>query len=190
MKAIIAHGPAPVDAAVVLDALWPDAEGAAARASFDMAVMRLRKLLGGEDALMLDAGHIGFNPANVWVDAYAFAHGDSETYSGPLFGSDAVAPWWAAARERLHQRFLKRTHARGLQFEKAGTRPCVRRIHWPRTSTRGRFEATLRNTAQPTRFACSGAAGNNCPSCCLSHRLPSRSPSSLPSTRADAAGCR
>jgi DNA-binding SARP family transcriptional activator len=119
VKAIVAHGPDPVDAAVLLDALWPDAEGAAARASFDMAVMRLRKLLGRDEALMLNAGHVGFDPANVWVDAYAFGQGESEDYGGPLFGSDAVAPWWVAARERLHQRFLKRTLARGLEFEKA-----------------------------------------------------------------------
>jgi DNA-binding SARP family transcriptional activator len=117
VKAIVAYGPAPVDAAVVLDALWPDAEGASARASFDMAVMRLRKLLGRDDALMLDAGHIGFDPANVWVDAHAFAHGDSEEYPGPLFGSDTVAPWWAAARERLHNRFLRRTVERGRELE-------------------------------------------------------------------------
>ena len=120
VKAIIAHGPAPVDAAVVLDALWPDAEGAAARASFDMAVMRLRKLLGHEDALVLDAGHLGLDPARVWVDAYAFANGANEHYPGPLFGSDAVEPWWAAARERLHQRFLRRTLERGLEFERQG----------------------------------------------------------------------
>lgn len=120
VKAIVAYGPAAVDAAVVLDALWPDAEGAAARAAFDMAVMRLRKLLGRDDALVLDAGRLAFDPACVWVDAHAFAQGAAENYPGPLFGNDAVAPWWAAARERLHQRFLRRTLERGLEFEKQG----------------------------------------------------------------------
>jgi LuxR family maltose regulon positive regulatory protein len=120
VKAIVAHGPAPVDAAVVLDALWPDAEGAAARASFDMTVMRLRKLLGRDDALVLDAGHLGFDPTRVWVDAHAFAHGATDDYAGPLFGSDAVERWWAAPRERLHQRFLRRTLERGLAFERQG----------------------------------------------------------------------
>jgi DNA-binding SARP family transcriptional activator len=118
VKALIAHGPAPVDTAVLLDALWPDAEGAAARASFDMAVMRLRKLLRREEALVLGAGRLAFDPACVWVDAHAFTHGATDRYPGPLFGSDAVEPWWAAARERLHQRFLRRTVERGLELEK------------------------------------------------------------------------
>ena len=117
VKAIVAHGPAPVDAALVLDALWPDAEGGAARASLDMTLMRLRKLLGRDDALTLDAGRIGFDPESVWIDAYAFASGESEHYAGPLFGHEAVAPWWASARERLHQRFLRRTAERGRELE-------------------------------------------------------------------------
>lgn len=117
-KALVAHGPAPVDTAVLLDALWPDAEGAAARASFDMAVMRLRKLLRRDEALVLDAGRLALDPASVWVDAYAFAHGATDRYPGPLFGGDVIEPWWAAARERLHQRFLRRTVERGLELEK------------------------------------------------------------------------
>ena len=120
LKVIIAHGPAPVDAAIALDALWPDAEGAAARAAFDMTVMRLRKLLRRDYALRLDAGRVGLDPGCVWVDAFAFEHGAVDDYPGPLFGADAVLPWWAAARERLHQRFLRRTHDRGLAMERAG----------------------------------------------------------------------
>ena len=120
LKVIVAHGPAPVDAATVLDALWPDADGATARAAFDMAVMRLRKLLRREDAVKLDAGRIELDPSIVWVDAFAFGRGAIDDYSGPLFGPDAVAPWWAAARERLHQRFLRRTVERGALHEQQG----------------------------------------------------------------------
>jgi len=120
LRIIVAHGPEPVDAAIVLDALWPDAEGAAARAAFDMAVMRLRKLLGREDALCLEAGRVSLDRTCVWVDAFAFEHGAIDTYPGPLFGADAVLPWWAAARERLHQCFLRRTHDRGLALERSG----------------------------------------------------------------------
>jgi DNA-binding SARP family transcriptional activator len=120
LRVIVAHGPAPVDAAVVLDALWPDAEGAAARAAFDMTIMRLRKLLGRDDAIALDAGHVSLDPRIVWVDAWAFGQGAIDDYPGPLFGSDAVEAWWAAARERLHQRFLRRTLDRGIAFERAG----------------------------------------------------------------------
>lgn len=120
LKLLVAQGPAAVDAAIVLDALWPDADGAAARAAFDMAVMRLRKLLGHADALRLDAGRVGFDLGRVWVDAFAFAAGASDDYPGPLFGADAVEPWWAAARERLHQRFLRRAGERGRELEARG----------------------------------------------------------------------
>jgi LuxR family maltose regulon positive regulatory protein len=119
-KLLVAQGPAPVDAAVVLDALWPDADGAAARAAFDMAVMRLRKLLGHAAALRLEAGRIGFDPQLVWVDSFAFEAGALDDYPGPLFGADAVQPWWAAARERLHQRFLRQALERARALEHQG----------------------------------------------------------------------
>lgn len=120
LKLLIARGPAAVDMAAVFDALWPDAEGAEARGAFDMAVLRLRKLLGRDDALRLDGGRIGFDRTCVWVDAFAFQQGAMDDYPGPLFGDDVVAPWWAAARERLHQRFLRRTHERGMALEHLG----------------------------------------------------------------------
>ncbi len=120
LKAVIAYGPAPLDAAVVLDALWPDADGAAARSAFDMTLMRLRKVLGHDEALRLDAGHLSFDPACVWVDAHAYAAGAIDAYPGPLFGSDALESWWAPARERLHQRFLRRALERGTGLERQG----------------------------------------------------------------------
>ncbi|MGE5088132.1 MAG: BTAD domain-containing putative transcriptional regulator [Candidatus Levyibacteriota bacterium] len=120
LKLIVVHGPAPIDTALVLDALWPDAEGGAARAAFDMTVMRMRKLLAREDALRLDGGRVGLDPGCVWVDAWAYAAGAIDTYPGPLFGADAVQPWWAGARERLHQRFLQRVRQRGQVLEQSG----------------------------------------------------------------------
>jgi len=117
LKLLVARGPGAIDMATVFDALWPDAEGAEARGAFDMAVLRLRKLLGRDDALRLDGGRVGFDPACVWVDAFAFQQGAIDNYPGPLFGDDVVAPWWAGARERLHQRFLRRTQDRGAALE-------------------------------------------------------------------------
>ncbi|HXU67448.1 MAG TPA: BTAD domain-containing putative transcriptional regulator [Casimicrobiaceae bacterium] len=117
LKLLVARGPGAVDMAAVFDALWPDAEGAEARGAFDMAVLRLRKLLGRDDALRLDGGRIGFDAGCVWVDAFAFEHGAIDDYAGPLFGDDVIAPWWASARERLHQRFLRRAQDRGVALE-------------------------------------------------------------------------
>ena len=120
LKLLVARGPQPVDASVALDALWPEADGAAARASFDMTVMRLRKLLSRHDAVHVDASHVGLDTRIVWVDAFAFASGASDEYPGSLFGAAAVQPWWAAAREKLHQRFLRRTAERGRTLLAAG----------------------------------------------------------------------
>lgn len=120
LKLLIARGPALIDSTIVLDALWPDAEGPDARGAYDMAILRLRKLLGRDDALRVEGGRLGLDPACVWVDAFAFQHGAIDDYAGPLFGDDAVLPWWASARERLHQRFLRRTAERATALEHAG----------------------------------------------------------------------
>ena len=120
LKLLVARGPSPVDMASVFDALWPDAEGAEARGAFDMAVLRLRKLLGRDDALRMEGGRIGFDPGCVWVDAFAFQQGAIEDYAGPLFGDEVVVSWWASARERLHQRFLRRAEDRGMALEQDG----------------------------------------------------------------------
>ena len=120
LKLLVARGPGPIDMSTVFDALWPDAEGAEARGAFDMAVLRLRKLLGRDDALRLEGGRVGFDPACVWVDAFAFQHGAIDDYPGPLFGDAVVVSWWASARERLHQRFLRRTQDRGSALEQSG----------------------------------------------------------------------
>ena len=120
LKLLVARGPRAIDMATVFDALWPDAEGAEARGAFDMAVLRLRKLLGRDDALRLDGGRIGFDLACVWVDAFAFEQGAIDDYPGPLFGDDVVVAWWASARERLHQRFLRRAQERGTALEQSG----------------------------------------------------------------------
>ncbi|HJU22157.1 MAG TPA: hypothetical protein VJ891_06580, partial [Casimicrobiaceae bacterium] len=120
LKLLVARGPSAVDMAVVFDALWPDAEGAEARGAFDMALLRLRKMLGDDGALRINGGRVGFDIGRVWVDAFAFQHGAIDDYPGPLFGDDAVAPWWAAARERLHQGFLRRAQDRGATLEQSG----------------------------------------------------------------------
>lgn len=120
LRLLVARGPAPLDTASVLDALWPDAEGDRAKASLDMAVLRLRKLLGHEEALRLDHGRLGLNRTLVWVDSWAWSAGQPLAYAGPLFG-DAPPEWpWAAQRESLHLEFLRRCHGQGRALEQAG----------------------------------------------------------------------
>ncbi|OYU87183.1 MAG: hypothetical protein CFE45_24790, partial [Burkholderiales bacterium PBB5] len=51
-----------------MDALWPDADGSAARKSFDVAVHRLRPLLGDATLLWVSDGQVGLDPHRVNVD--------------------------------------------------------------------------------------------------------------------------
>jgi LuxR family transcriptional regulator, maltose regulon positive regulatory protein len=127
LKLLVAQGPAPVDVAWLTDTLWPDADGAQAKASFDMALLRLRKLLAVDGAVPLENGQLGLNRAVVWVDAWAWAATAHEsggllhagapagaaTYAGPLFGTEPADAAWVATRERLHLQFVRRSVQQG-----------------------------------------------------------------------------
>lgn len=73
LKAIVSHGPDPVSAARLADALWPDDDGDAARKALDVSLVRLRKLLGRADAVLVRDERISLNRDLGWVDAWAFA---------------------------------------------------------------------------------------------------------------------
>ena len=120
LRLLVARGPAPLATAAVIDALWPDADGDRAKASLDMAVLRLRKLLGEDEALRLDSGHLSLNRAWVWVDAWAWAASADLPYAGPLFGAAPPELAWAAQREALHGQYLRRCQAQGQQLERQG----------------------------------------------------------------------
>lgn len=118
LRLLVARGPAPLDTNTVLDALWPEAEGDRAKASLDMAVLRLRKLLGQDDAVRLEGGHLALNRRWVWVDAWAWAAGQPVPYAGPLFGKAPPELAWAAQREALHGQFLRRCRTQGQALER------------------------------------------------------------------------
>lgn len=122
-------------------ALWPDAEGDAAKRSFDITLHRLRRVLGRDDAVLLENGKLALNPGVVWVDALAFERlagqadealravrpGDAPVtelhdralrlYRGPFLGSEE-AGWTQAARERLRSRYLRLVEQAGEFFER------------------------------------------------------------------------
>jgi LuxR family maltose regulon positive regulatory protein len=120
LRLLVARGPAPLDTASVLDALWPEAEGDRAKASLDMAILRLRKLLGQDEAVRLEDGHLALNRHWVWVDAWAWAAGQALPYNGPLFGQTPPELAWAAQREALHGQYLRRCRAQGQALEGDG----------------------------------------------------------------------
>jgi len=142
-------GPVPVDR--LCAALWPDAEGDAARNSFDNTLHRLRKLLGGERHLLLQAGGLSLDAATCWTDAAALQaalaeldrlHPDGDTdralavagqvlalYRGPLLAGDDDLPLVLAARARLEARLTRQLARTGAQLEAAGRPADAERLY-------------------------------------------------------------
>ncbi|MFP5397938.1 MAG: hypothetical protein ACLGIT_06390 [Gammaproteobacteria bacterium] len=72
LQALAVHGPAPVPVSQLVDDLWPELDGDAARKSFDAALHRLRKLLGEHgSALRLEAGAVHLDATRMGCDLWA-----------------------------------------------------------------------------------------------------------------------
>jgi len=130
LQFIIASGGTDVSAATVMFALWRELEGDKARSAFNVALHRLRKLLGNDDAVMLELGRVSLNPKLVWVDCLAFellvdAAGGAPSatlspaaaagaqravalYGGHFLHETEDEPWQMVCRSRLASKF-KRT---------------------------------------------------------------------------------
>lgn len=64
-------GAMPVAVDAIVDDMWADAEGDAARNALDNALHRLRKMLGGDDRVVLRHGALMLNPQRCWTDVRA-----------------------------------------------------------------------------------------------------------------------
>ncbi|MCL4801317.1 MAG: hypothetical protein KJ025_17120 [Burkholderiales bacterium] len=93
LKVLVALGGDGVDAGRLAAILWPDADGDAAKVSFDSTLYRLRKLIGLDAALVLNEGKLSLDPRWCRVDVAAFERAARD--------ADAVAHDPAAAPERL-----------------------------------------------------------------------------------------
>src|SRR4030095_16412518 len=71
LKALITFGGRGVREELVMDALWPDAEGDAARDATASATHRLRGLLGHEQAVLRQEGQLSLDGRLCWVDVWA-----------------------------------------------------------------------------------------------------------------------
>lgn len=121
---LAAHGGGPLDADAVIDALWPSLEADAPKASLEMAVSRLRKLLELPEAVVVADGMVSLDPTLVWCDAAALCRLADELqrhlveelegtslsllaerlfalYRDRLLGSETLTGAMQAARERL-----------------------------------------------------------------------------------------
>jgi DNA-binding SARP family transcriptional activator len=141
LKALIARGGIRVDTAGLISALWPDAEGDAAKLSFDSNLHRLRKLVDLDDLITLAEGRLSLDASRCWVDVWAFEETidriDQVAHDSPGSGADLVDlvaellrlyrghflenetqdAWAAAARDRLKAKFVRAVTTAGLQLE-------------------------------------------------------------------------
>lgn len=131
LKAMISMGGSQVPVESLCDALWPDADGDLAQRSLDTTLHRLRRLLGHEKALQLQAGRLSLDPRYCWLDIWAFERncdelgvalksrgqldeGRFETqiekcaglYRGSYLPTDLDLSWTFPMRDRLARRYL------------------------------------------------------------------------------------
>jgi len=142
LKLLVALGGFDVDAEQVMAALWPEADGAAARSSFESALFRLRKLLDIDDVIILSGGKLSLDRTRAWSDVWALdaaleeaersmkdGPGNAarsraasrliEAYEGPLLGAEEDA-WIARPRDMLRARFLRTLSRLGERLEATG----------------------------------------------------------------------
>jgi LuxR family maltose regulon positive regulatory protein len=134
LKVLIALGGREIDISRIASLVWPNADEVV-RGAFDVALMRLRKLLGGDEALLLHEGKLTLNDRYCWVDAWAFERavgmqgGDGfenrldalmDLYRGHFLDREALQPWIAPMRDRLAGKFLRAVLSRGSAQEALG----------------------------------------------------------------------
>ena len=155
LSLLAAQGGRPLDAEAVIDQLWPSLEANAPRASLDMTVSRLRKLLDLPEAIVVADGMLSLNRACVWTDVAAFeAASDAAArpdagaalaasravalYRDRLLGSEDLQGLMAAARQRLSLRFIRVVVDHGVRLEAEGDWTAAQRLY-----ERGLIQDTL-----------------------------------------------
>jgi LuxR family transcriptional regulator, maltose regulon positive regulatory protein len=138
LKAVIAHGGRDIALGTIIEAVWPEAEGDAGRKSFDVALLRLRRLLGRDDSLLLGEGKVSLNDKVCWVDVWSLERllggiSDDDTpgtalgnarrllarYRGPFLNLEEPQPWMIYPRERVTGRAVRAVLALGRKLEGA-----------------------------------------------------------------------
>lgn len=142
LKLLIALGGDGVAVSRLCDALWPEADGDAARNSFDNALHRLRKLLGSDRHLPLRGGALSLDASSCWSDVAALDDCLAEIDAGLAAAETTQLSAWAAralalwqgdflagedelaevvlARQRLQTRFTRQMLALGGRLEAIG----------------------------------------------------------------------
>lgn len=141
LKVLIALGGKGIAASTLCDFLWPDSAGDNARHALDMAVSRLRKLLGSSSAILVHDAKFSINDKIIWVDARAFEQAAEEyhhqrrgasgmtlrlgaealkQYAGTFLMGEEDMPWLLGYRERVRAAYLQLVLSHGALLEKHG----------------------------------------------------------------------
>ncbi len=133
LMALIAYGGCEVNTVKLMQAVWP--VNTATQGTFDVAVPRLRKLLGNDRALLLHEGRLSLNPKICWVDIWAWEAVLRQTeipdparrrptvgrilelYRGRFLANEPENGWLVPTRARLHSQFLRVIAALGSRLE-------------------------------------------------------------------------
>jgi len=143
LKALVALGGKGVKKDLLIDMLWPDAEGDAGQSAFTTTMARLRKMLGNEQAVLYQDAGATLNSRLCWCDVHAFErayekaesawnNGNSRASAQELMQSaekamaiykghflpDEPEHWAIAPRERLRNKYLRLIAWYGGHFEK------------------------------------------------------------------------
>jgi DNA-binding SARP family transcriptional activator len=138
LQAIIALGPREVGRDQLMDVLWPQTEGGAARQALDIALHRLRKLLG-DDVVLLEGDRVSLAQNRVWIDVEAFERMTEDgrlvrleadqsavvrhvekaltLYAGHFLYEEREQPWMLPTRERLRSRLERLVTWAGSYWE-------------------------------------------------------------------------
>lgn len=133
LKAIIAFGGNDVSEDNLAKTLWPGVDSDYSHRSLTTTIHRLRKLLGRDEAIIVQEGRISLNEKHWWMDTWAFEEGVEELdnllkstddhidteiimqytdkilqlYRGPFMTSENDQSWFVSPREQFRNKFLR-----------------------------------------------------------------------------------
>ncbi len=155
LKAILAFGGRKVSSDSLVEALWPDSDGATGHQTLATTLHRLRHLIDVPDAVIVSQGQVSLNPEVCWVDTWALeramgqisaGHATDvgqkgepkerlarvekalEFYKGHFMSSDGSDPWIIGPRERLRSRFIRTLISHCTHLEQMGEDEQA--VHW------------------------------------------------------------
>ena len=122
LKILIAFGGRNVGEEKLADSLWPDAEGHVAIGTLHTTLHRLRKLLGHQEAVLINQGQISLNEQICWLDIWELGRllqsvkkveqsssgllveSILKLYQGEFLEKESVGSWAIDQRERVHRK--------------------------------------------------------------------------------------